>query len=182
MAGIVTNDSLRPGGPPVDAEIVRHSQASIPPFRIVWLPSQVEGFPMTFRVWFVFFLSGDTWNILSFHLISISWFIMLSAFDRELVAVARLDGHAGRMCRRRKRLNTPETHLLVWMTVFIIFRLRSKNGLVDCSILVFWLGLQYVSLMGNECPSGAIRQETTILQFMRIRPIYGQPTRRESNG
>ena len=30
---------------------------------------------MTFRVWFVCFLFGDIWNIVSFHLSSISWFM-----------------------------------------------------------------------------------------------------------
>jgi len=49
---------------------------------------------MTFRVWFVCFLFGDVYNILCFHLISISSFIMLSAFDGALVAVAILDGNA----------------------------------------------------------------------------------------
>ena len=34
MAGIVTDDSLRPGGSPVDTEIVRHSHAGVPPLEL----------------------------------------------------------------------------------------------------------------------------------------------------
>jgi len=45
---------------------------------------------MALRVWFVCFLFGDIWNTPCFHLISISWFIMLSAFDGALVVVAML--------------------------------------------------------------------------------------------
>ena len=48
---------------------------------------------MTFRVRFPCFSFGDNWSIISFHPLSISWFIMLSAFGRALVGTATVDGN-----------------------------------------------------------------------------------------